>query len=60
MQSLRNLLVHEYIESPSEMLAALQQARDFTSELHDTFLAVSEYAQSHLNVSLTLSPKPYL
>ena len=49
MRGLRNLLVHEYIESPSEMLAALLQARDFTSELHDTFLAVSEYAQSHLN-----------
>jgi|GEM_PF-5305567 len=58
MRGLRNLLVHEDIESPSEMFVALQQARDFTSELHDIFLAVSEYAQSHLNVSLTLSPKP--
>ncbi len=50
MRELRNMLVHEYIESPAEMLVALQQARDFTDQLHGTFLAISKYAQSHLNV----------
>lgn len=57
MRGLRNMLVHEYIESPSEMLIALQQARDFTDQLHDTFLAISKYAQDNLGLSLSLSPE---
>lgn len=56
MRGLRNLLVHEYIESPEEMLVALQQARDFTDQLHDTFLAISTYTQSNLGVSLLPGP----
>jgi len=52
MRGLRNMLVHEYIESPLEMLIALRQARNFTDQLHDTFLAISKYAQDRLSVSL--------
>lgn len=52
MRGLRNLLVHEYIESPEEMLIALQQARGFTDQLHDTFQAIATYAKSKLGVSL--------
>lgn len=52
MRGLRNLLVHEYIESPEEMLVVLQQARDFTDQLHDTYLAISKYIQSGLGIKL--------
>ncbi len=57
MRGLRNMLVHEYIESPSEMLIALQQARDFTEQLHDTFEAILKYAQNNLGINLLLSPE---
>lgn len=53
MRGLRNMLVHEYIESPSEMLVALQQARDFTGQLHETFLAILKYAQDHLGLRVS-------
>jgi len=56
MRGLRYMLVHEYIESPTEMLEALQQAKDFTGQLHNTFLAISKYSQENLGMSL-LRPK---
>ncbi|NOX75177.1 MAG: hypothetical protein GXP17_00850 [Gammaproteobacteria bacterium] len=52
MRGLRNLLVHEYIQAPEDMRAALQQAQAFTIELHLAFETIKDYAQRKLNVSL--------
>jgi len=52
MRGLRNLLVHEYIENPEDMLVALQQAHAFTDELHTAFEGIKDYAQNKLGVSL--------
>lgn len=48
MRRLRNRLVHEYIDSPVEMLEALRQAREFVAELSKTRLAMAEYSRHHL------------
>lgn len=50
MRRLRNLLVHEYIESPDEMIPALKRANAFTDELHNTFTSIAEYANTHLGI----------
>ncbi len=47
---MRNLLVHEYIESPIDMLPALAQARDFVGELHVTFQSIRKYVDTHLGM----------
>ncbi len=48
VRRLRNRLVHEYIDSPVEMLEALRQAREFVAELSNTRLAMAEYSRHHL------------
>ena len=53
MRILRNRLVHEYIDELSEMLPALKKAFTFTDELHNTYQAITRYAQSKLGVSLS-------
>jgi len=52
IRGLRNLLVHENIDSPEEMLAALQQAREFTEQMHKTYRAIENYAQNNLNLDI--------
>ena len=52
MRRLRNLLVHEYIESPDDMLPALKKACSFTEELHTALLAMAEYGRDHLGLQL--------
>jgi hypothetical protein len=50
MRRLRNRLVHEYFETPDEMVPALKQAAAFTGELHSAAGAMSDYAVAHLGV----------
>jgi len=52
IRGLRNLLVHEYIESPEEMLTALQKAREFTDQMHKTYQAIANYAKNNLNLDI--------
>ncbi len=49
MRRLRNKLVHEYIDSPTEMLSALQQAQKFATQLHETTRRTDTYIKTHLN-----------
>lgn len=48
MCRLRIRLVHEYIDSPVDMLEALRQAREFVTELSNTGRILAEYSQHHL------------
>lgn len=50
MRRLRNRMVHEYIESESDMLPALTQAAAFTAELVRTYEHMLRYAQGHLGI----------
>jgi len=48
MRRLRNLLVHEYLDDPADMLDALQSAREFTQQLLDCQQAIARYAEQRL------------
>lgn len=52
MRRLRNRLVHEYIDVLQEMLPALKMAHSFTDELHNSYLAIAQYANAKLGVKL--------
>ena len=45
MRELRNRLVHEYIESPSDLLSALQQALKCVNILIETQSRMADYAK---------------
>lgn len=51
MRRLRNLLVHEYVEDPAEMLAAVLAARHFCDTLATAQTTISDYAKKHLGIS---------
>ena len=46
MRELRNRLVHEYIESPSDLLSALQQALKFVTILIETQDRMANYVKT--------------
>jgi hypothetical protein len=49
-------LVHEYIESLEDMLPALKRAHAFTDELHNSYVAMSEYARNNLGARTRDAP----
>lgn len=51
MRRLRNLLVHEYVEDPAEMLTAVTAARAFCDELAGAQANIARYAGEHLGVT---------
>lgn len=50
MRQLRNRLVHEYIEHPSELAPALERACHFTDAMHTDYHRLREYARDHMQV----------
>lgn len=50
MRQLRNRLVHEYIEHPSELAPALQRACRFTDTMHSDYHTLREYARDRLQI----------
>lgn len=48
MRMLRNRLVHEYVEDPAELAAALAKAYELTAELSGSYRAIHDYAASKL------------
>jgi uncharacterized protein with HEPN domain len=48
MRRLRNRLVHEYVDDPAELLAALDMARALPTELQDTYRAIKAYVENRL------------
>lgn len=48
MRRLRNRLVHEYVDDPAELAAALEKARETASELYKTFNGIRSYAKKNL------------
>ncbi|WP_018954666.1 hypothetical protein [Thioalkalivibrio sulfidiphilus] len=50
IRRLRNRLVHEYFEKPSELAPALQRACEFTDQMHLDFQSMRRYAAEHLGV----------
>lgn len=51
MRRLRYRLVHEYIDRPEDLAPALERACRFTARMHDDFLAMRNYAETHLGVA---------
>jgi len=49
-RGLRNKLVHEYIESPHELLEAVNLAKQFVVELIKTQKAIKSYSHERLNL----------
>lgn len=48
MRRLRNRLVHEYVDDPAELLAALEMARPLPAELQETYCAIKAYIEDNL------------
>lgn len=48
MRGLRNRLVHEYFDHPEDMAPALERTCQFTDDMHKDYLAIREYARTHL------------
>ncbi len=48
MRRLRNRLVQEYIDRPDDLAPALERACRFTDRMHADFLAIADYARTHL------------
>ncbi len=48
MRRLRNRLVHEYVEDPVELAAALVKARELVDELGSSYRSIRAYAERHL------------
>lgn len=51
MRGLRDRLVHEYIDRPDDLAAALERACRFTDDMHDDFMRIRPYAGRFLNPS---------
>ena len=51
MRRLRNRLVHEYIDRPSDLAAALERACRFTEHMHTDQVLIQRYALTHLGVA---------
>lgn len=51
MRRLRNRIVHEYMESENDMLAALNHASVFSHELVSTYESLRRYARDHLKLT---------
>lgn len=51
MRRLRNRLVHEYVDDPEELAAALEQARMTAAELFKAFHGIKRQAEKNLPVS---------
>lgn len=49
-RSLRNKLVHEYIENYNELLEAIKLARQFVIELINTYNAIQSYSFNQLKI----------
>lgn len=47
MRRLRNLLVHEYVESSGDMAPALNTAYGFSDEMHSSFDRIKSYCVLH-------------
>jgi len=52
MRRVRNQLVHEYIDSITEMVLPLRQARQFTEDLHKAYKEIKKYAEDMLGVTI--------
>jgi uncharacterized protein with HEPN domain len=50
-RGLRNKLVHEYIENLQELLEAIELAREFVTELINSYKAIQSYSHNQLNVT---------
>lgn len=48
MRRLRNHLVHEYVDDPAQLAAALVKARETAGELYKTFHGIKTYAEQNL------------
>ncbi len=48
MRRLRNRLVHEYVDDPAELAAALEMARETAGELYKAFAGIRNYARENL------------
>lgn len=48
MRRLRNRLVHEYVDDPAELAAALEKARETARALYKTFNGIRSYAERNL------------
>lgn len=51
MRRLRNRLVHENIDQPSDLAAALERACRFTEDMHTDHVLIQRYALTHLGVA---------
>lgn len=50
MRRLRNRLIHEYVEHPADLAAALERAARFTDAMHADYQRMRAYARGHLGV----------
>jgi hypothetical protein len=50
MRGLRNRLVHEYIDRPEDLAPALERACRFTDRMHADYIALRDYAATHLGI----------
>lgn len=50
MRSLRNRLVHEYIDQAEELAQTLERACRFSQRMHADYLAIREYATTRLAI----------
>lgn len=50
IRQLRNRLVHEYFDQPSELAPALQRACEFTDQMHRDYQTMRQYTTEHLGV----------
>lgn len=48
---LRNRLVHEYIDQPGDLAAALERACRFTDRMHADYALIRSYATTHLGIA---------
>lgn len=48
MRRLRNHLVHEYVDDPAQLAAALVKTRETVGELYKTFHGIKIYAEQNL------------
>jgi hypothetical protein len=51
MRSLRNKLVHEYLDEVDEFVDSLHLAKTFTDDLLDAYKNIQNYAEQHLQIA---------
>lgn len=55
MRRLRNRLVHEYVDDPAELAAALKMARETAGDLYKAFNGIKSYAEEKLSPNYRLT-----